>query len=154
MTRKYLWNHKLYIDSLFARSESFQGKEEPLAHWTRYLCVLVSGWLETSVCDIIGDYTQKRSSGYVSHYVSQQLDKFWDPSMDKILALTCDFSPEWMKMLEEATKGEIKAAINSIVSQRNLIAHGESSSISYEQLKKYYQKAIEGIQILESQCNK
>ena len=74
--------------------------------------------------------------------------------MGKILALTCDFSSEWMKTLEEATKGEIKAAINSIVSQRNHIAHGKSSSVSYEQLEKYYDKAIEGIQILENQCSK
>ena len=154
MTRKYLWNHKLYIDSLFEKGASFKGKEESLAHWTRYLCVLVSGWLEISVCEIYGDYAEKKSSGHVSHYVSKQLDKFWDPSMDKILALTCDFSPDWMKMLEGATKGEIKAAINSIVSQRNLIAHGESSSISFEQLKKYYDKAIEGIRIIESQCDK
>jgi hypothetical protein len=56
-------------------------------------------------------------------------------------------------MLQQYTDGEIKDAVDSIVANRHLIAHGESCNISFERLKKYYGSAVKAIELLESQCN-
>jgi hypothetical protein len=153
MTRKHFWEQKLYLDYLFELGAKFKENDELLAHWARYLCVLVSGWVQVSVYSIYNDYSQKRSSANVSIFVSKKLKHLQNPTMENILKLTCEFSPEWKKALEDATRGETKAAINSIVANRNLIAHGESSGVSYVPLKDWYEKAVRGIQIIEEQCN-
>jgi hypothetical protein len=73
--------------------------------------------------------------------------------MKNILALTCEFSSDWMETLKAATMGEIADAINGIVANRNLIAHGQSSDISYERVNDWFHKAAKGIQLIEEQCN-
>ena len=153
MTRRNLWYQKQYLDYLFSKSALLKENDELLAHWARYLCVLVSGWLEISVYEIYSDYAQKRSSENVSRYVSSRLRKFQNPKMNNILSLTSDFSMEWRDMLQQCTNGEIKDALDSIVANRHLIAHGESCNISYERLKEYYGRAVKAIELLENQCN-
>ena len=153
MTRRNLWYHKQYLDYLFGKSAILKDNDELLSHWARYLCVLVSGWLEMSVYEIYSEYVQKRSSENVSRYVSRRLRKFQNPKMNNILSLTSDFCSEWRDALQQCTDGEIKDAVDSIVANRHLIAHGESCNISYERLKEYYERAVRAIRILESQCN-
>ena len=153
MTPKHYWEHKQYLDYLFALGTKFKEGDELLAHYSRYLCVLVSGWLQVAIYAIYNEYVQKRSSGCVQTYVSKKLKRLYNPSMKNILTLTCEFSSDWMKRLEGVTVGEIADAINGIVANRNLIAHGQSSDISYERLKDWYEKAVNGIQLIEEQCN-
>jgi hypothetical protein len=153
MTHKHYWYQKQHLDFLFQKSASLKENDELLAHWSRYLCVLVSGWLQVAVYEIYSDYARKRASENVSSYVSKRLKKFQNPKMNNILSLTSDFSSDWKDALKGATHGEIKDAVDSIVKNRHQIAHGESCNISYERLKRYYEKAVIAIELLEKQCN-
>ncbi len=48
---------------------------------------------------------------------------------------------------------ELKDAIDSIVSLRNRIAHGESVGITYIRILEYYQRANRVIDFLINQCH-
>ena len=72
--------------------------------------------------------------------------------MDKILKLTRAFNPDWANKLETETQGEIKAAVDSIVANRHLIAHGIWVGISYIRMKEYYERAIKLVALIEKTC--
>jgi hypothetical protein len=151
MTRLY-WQRQKRLDSLFDKVGKIQGDEELVAHLAKYLCVLVSGYLETAVRDILSNYAQKKSHKYVASYVSKQLGRFKSPSMENIVTLVGFFSQDWKENLEESVEDELKDGINSIVANRHCIAHGIDVSITYGRISDYYKKALRVIAILEKQC--
>lgn len=95
--------------------------------------MLVSGFLETSLQILYYQYAKDKAAPFVANYVDAQLGRFQNPNMDRILALTRSFSPDWATGLRAATEGEIKDSIDSIVANRHKIAHGESVGIRFHE---------------------
>lgn len=142
------------LDHLFKQIGGFSEDIEMQAHWAQYICVLVSGFLEISVRSIYSEYAYTKAEHKVANFVENELKSFQNPKMEKILELTRSFSPEWEKFLREKTEGELKDAVDSIVANRNRIAHGEDVGITYHRIKGYYQDAIKVIELIDNQCNK
>ena len=61
------------LDDLFAKIEDVPDLELK-SHWARYLCILVSGYLETSVRAIYGEYSKNRANDNVANYVIADLN--------------------------------------------------------------------------------
>lgn len=139
------------LDALFEKVEDISDIELQ-SHWARYLCILVSGYLETSVRTIYGEYTSKRADKNVANYVSSKLGSFQSPKMGNILELTRAFSRQWAEELEIATEGELKESVDSIVANRHNIAHGRDVGVSYVTIREYYQNAVKVIELIEDQC--
>jgi hypothetical protein len=116
------------------------------------LCVLVSGFIECSVRAIYTQYAREKAIPYVANYVTHKLKGFTNPNMEDILSLAGMFNQEWRTCLEQDTEGELKAAIDSIVANRNLIAHGTDVGISFVTIKTYYQNAVKVVQLIENTC--
>lgn len=145
------YQHRL--DDLFKRMMVFSDDIELQSHWARYLCVLVCGFIEVSVRSIYGSYARDKAAPQVVNFVERELSGFQNPNMEKILQLAGSFSPEWRQALEKATNGELKDAIDSIVANRNNIAHGESVGITYARIHDYYGKATTVLDLIERQCS-
>ncbi len=145
--------HKQRLDHIFSQVSAFSSAPELESHWARYLCVLVSGFVETSIQTIFSEYAKKRSSREVASYVESRLKRFQNPSMQRIVDLIGEFNPVWRESFELATEGEPKDAINSIVANRNNIAHGESVGITYSRIQQYYENAIKVVDLIDDQCN-
>jgi hypothetical protein len=127
------------LDSLFNKSSFFASDAELLSHWSRYLCVLVSGYIEISIYEILTERVQNKSSPDIARFVTNSLENFQNPKMEKIKTLMLSFNPEWQKSIESHPQfSEMAAAVNSVVAQRNQIAHGESSSLTIHAMKDYY----------------
>jgi hypothetical protein len=141
--------YKQRLDNLFKQISAFSGNIELQSQWARYLCILVSGFLETSVCAIYGEFARKAASPYVANFVKCELDSFQNPKMGKILELTRAFNPLWADELETATEGELRDAVDSIVANRNQIAHGRDVGITYTRIKNYYEGAIKVVDLVE-----
>lgn len=141
------------LDSLFAKAGRVARDPELQSHWARYLCMLVSGFLETSIRAIFARYASERAHPQVASFVTAQLGFLQNPKMGKILELVGKFSPDWQKQLEAETSGEIKAAVNSIVTNRNKIAHGEDVSLGLVGLQRYYKSAKKLVRLIEQQCD-
>jgi hypothetical protein len=140
------------LDNLFEKVKDIEDFELK-AHWAKYLCILVSGYLETSVRAIYSEYTSKRADINVANYVGSRLERFQSPKMGNILELTRAFSRQWADELESATEGELKESVDSIVANRHNIAHGQDTGISYVTIHGYYQNAIKVVELLEKQCS-
>lgn len=139
------------LDNLFKKTAGIADLETQ-AHWARYLCILCSGFLEVAVREIYKQYALNGSNAYVANYVQGRLKGFQNPNMEKILQVTRSFNPQWEDNLKALVDGELKDAVDSIVSNRNRIAHGDDVGITYATIKTYYDKAVKVVEALEVQC--
>ena len=98
-----LFNKKQRLDHLFNKVGLINDDLELQAHWSRYLCVLVSGFIETSVQDIFYEYSKTKSDVFVANFIERSLERFYNPKMEKILNLTGKFNLEWENQLREST---------------------------------------------------
>lgn len=78
---------------------------------------------------------------------------FQNPNMQRIGELLRSFDRDWGDQIEVSATDEMKQAVNSIVDNRNRIAHGENVGISFAPLRRYYQNAVDVIELIEHICN-
>lgn len=142
---------KQRLDELFDAARRIPDAELQ-SHWSRYLCVLVSGFLENSVEMCLAEYSKQRSDVTVSNFVQAKLRDFQSPRMGTIIELFACFNPQWRAEIEQATQGQLSDSVNSIVGNRHKIAHGESVSLSMSSLAAYYKDAAAVIALLERTC--
>lgn len=140
------------IDDLLSRAE--KAKEISLsAHWAKYLCVLTCGYLEVAVATILHDYAKGASNPNVARFASSAIRKVMkSPRLDNLLDVVGSFDPAWKTSLEAFAAGEVKEAINSLVGQRQLIAHGNDSQLSLGRFKSYYTSAKRFVEELDETC--
>lgn len=127
---------------------------EMQGHWARYICVLSAGYVENSVRDIYGQYVHKNSySSPVIRYATKQLDGVQNPRPDKLVKIAASFDPSWGRDLETHLSQNFRSdAVNAIMSNRHLIAHGRSSNITVGQISLYLGKVVEIAEYMEAQC--
>ncbi|MCY3680154.1 MAG: HEPN domain-containing protein [Gemmatimonadetes bacterium] len=141
------------LDDLFSRVNEFSEDLELQSHWARYLCVRVSGFIETSIRSILSEYAREKSAPSVANYVESWLGSFQSPNMERILQLLGAFNSTWQDELKSLTESEPKDAIDGIKANRDLIAHGENVGITYTTIQRYYQNALMVVELIEDQCN-
>ncbi|MBI4970103.1 MAG: hypothetical protein HZC25_18465 [Rhodospirillales bacterium] len=136
------------LDAAFARAIASSSDLEVQSDYAKYLCVLVSGFLENAITELIVYYAQNRSAPEVSNFVEKQLDHWTNPNTEKIAQLFGQFSSDWFKVITSQLVDEKKDCINSLVSLRHKIAHGESVGTSLSQIKKYYKTVQDVVEFL------
>jgi hypothetical protein len=145
--------HKQRLDHLFEQTRLLSENFELQSHWAKYLCILVSGFLESSIRAIYIEYARTKAAPEVGNFVESRLRGFQNTNMERILQLANSFSPQWEAELRNMTKDELKDAVDSIVAIRNDLAHGGDTGITYARISDYYQKAIQVVELIEAQCN-
>ena len=153
MTHVEILRYQMRLDHLFTKFDQLTGDAEIMAHWSRYLCVLLSGYLENAIRIIFREYTRGKSAPNVYNYVEHKLNEFQNPKMGRIMDLTASFNTHWFRELEESTDNEMKDVINSIVNIRNQVVHGQDAGITPATLRNYYREAQKFVQQLERQCH-
>lgn len=148
---------KQQLDRLFGYISTYNSDPESnievKSHLAKYLCVIVCGFLETSVQEIFRSYCRNNSSTNVSNYVEKKLERFVNPNTEMMLQLAGLFSQQWRGNIETEITDELKDSVNSIRGNRISIVHGHRSvTITFERIKKYYEDAISVIEIIENEC--
>lgn len=131
------------LDATFKRIPPATVGSEVQSDYAKYLCVLVSGFLENAVVALSLDFIQKRSGPEITSYLERHLHHWTNPNTDRISKLLGSFSSIWRADLDAYLIDERKATINSLVALRHKIAHGESVSTSLSQVKDYYRIVLE-----------
>lgn len=134
------------LDATFARAPKPSDDPEVQADFAKYLCVLVSGYLESALCALLISYSLARSAPEVASFVQRQLGPWTNPKSEKIVDLFGSFSQEWRDELAGYLVDEKKDSINSLVALRHKIAHGESVGTSLAQIKAHYRAINEVIE--------
>ena len=81
------------------------------------------------------------------------LRKVQNPNAGKFVEVVSRFDRDWGVRLEDflaSDAGRRKGAIDSIMSNRHLIAHGKNSGITLRQVDGYVKSSIEALQFIES----
>lgn len=154
MFSRTLASQKQRLDWLFLEASRLPYDQTELqAHWARYLCVLVAGFLENALSDVYSRYAKASSNPYVSNYVEGVLNRVQNPKCAKFLETARSFNQTWEQGLVAFVGLEgRKEAIDAIMSNRHLIAHGKDSGITLVRVKEYFRKCIEVIEFIENQC--
>jgi hypothetical protein len=132
------------LKAVFGRARSLGDVDaEILSDYARYLCVLVSGFVETAIEELAIEHCRIRSSPTVHRYTSSQLARIQNLNATKLLQLISSFDKQMHDELSLFLDGPRKAALDSVLNLRNAIAHGESVSLSMGRIIDYFEKIDE-----------
>lgn len=121
----------------------------PLGH---YFCIAVAGFLENAHAEVFGQYVANKAHPRVGQYVCTMLRSVSNPKAEKFVISARRFDEDWGRRLDTFIREDSdrrKGAIDSIMSNRHLIAHGRSSSISIRQVKGYFETSLEVLAFIE-----
>lgn len=139
------------LDATFVRVSSVNDDPEVQSDFAKYLCVLVSGFLEYAVRELVQEHARQQSSPSVQRFVEASTHRFTNANTEKLRQLLGKFDSDWGASIESFLVDERKEAVDSVVALRNNIAHGRSVGVTYIRIKEYYeiiQKVVEEIEHL------
>ena len=113
---------------------------ETQSDFARYLCVLVSGFLERAVTELILEHSRRYGGPTLQRFVEANTRKFANANCKKLKDTLGTFSPDWRTKLDTILVDESKDAIDSVIGLRHLIAHGGSGGITYHRISEYYKR--------------
>lgn len=146
-------NQERKLDELLKNIDAVHD-DELKAHLSKYFCVRISGYLEIVLKCLVCKYSEGNSPKPVSNYLQNDLKNITNLSPDKIQKTLCKFSIEWYDNFESKVTEQQLQSLNSIISNRNSIAHGQQDNISYKVIVQYYNDLKEIVKILKDTIKK
>ena len=116
------------LNSLITRTnEACGGNLELRAEWARYLCVLAAGLLENAIKEFYVDFANRKAAKPLANYVSSTISPIRSPKSLRFVEIAGAFDVTWKDELQnyDVSTGGLDA-IDSIMLNRHLIAHGKS----------------------------
>jgi hypothetical protein len=142
-----------FIKDLIRKDSVLNADIEMQSHWAKYICVLISGFLENAIHLIYSEYVKKVSNEKVSQFSIRQIKKIQNPKANKVVEIAKSFDSDWGNKLEKYLDDDgRKEAIDTIMNNRHLIAHGKPSNITLAPLNEYFKKTIKACEFIENQC--
>jgi hypothetical protein len=137
------------IDYLLRKFRDPDFDDYTRAHMANYLCVLLSGLLETAIRERLSLHCESRATPAIANFVKNRLEGFRNPDPESIARLIGSFDRTIADKLDVMWADEIKDAIGSIVGNRHLIAHGRDTSLTLSRVSDWFQAVREFIIFLE-----
>ena len=137
------------LDSLFKEVAKFE-EDEIKSHLAKYLCIQASGYLENVIKELIEEYHDKTCKKETANFVIAKVNHFTSVNDDNLTEFLNLFNRQWVDSYKNSVTDKQIASLNSIISQRHLIAHGNGSrsNISFSTMVKYYQDLKEIVVLL------
>jgi len=143
------------LEYLLEKARGIEADFELQGHWGNYMCVLVAGFLENALKELYGDRARRCASPDVASFVLRTLERVQNPKAKRFEEVASAFSGEWGRALEAhlgEDGGRRRSALDSIMSNRHLIAHGKSTSVSVGRIREYLGPSVEVLNFIEAQC--
>ena len=143
---------KRRLSATFGRADQLSSLPDPSpleADYARHLCVLISGYVERSLAEIILAYATGKTPAPLHSYLESSLRRLTNVDKERLLAVVGSLDAGWRAELDAFVIDERLAALNSIVGLKNDIAHGGGASVSLDQVKKYWAAIQEVIDKVE-----
>ena len=152
MNSKYVKAKLDFLDSLFHDFETLAMDDYLRSHLAKYLTVLISGIYEDAIKNFIIELAQRRDiSKELKEYILNQVDlSFKNPNSENVFKFLKKFSAEWAENFKIKTTQTQREALDAVVSNKNLIAHGDSSEITFADIEQHYQNSKEVLNYLDN----
>lgn len=144
------------LKQLIDRTDMATADIELQGHWGKYLCVVAAGFVENGLQTIYSGFAREAASSQVALYVSSRLGRVTNPNAERFAQVAGSFSANWREELEEyleSENGSRKNALDSLMANRNKIAHGENSGISVARVRDFLDRCVEVLEFIEDQCD-
>src|SRR4051812_16438465 len=109
---------KRKLNLTFKRIDNLEDLELK-ADFARYLCILVAGYVENAVYELVLAYCRRTASPAVRSYVQVQLERLTNVNSERLLQLIGSFDQRWRDDLEAFILEERSAALNSLIALRH-----------------------------------
>jgi hypothetical protein len=129
------------LDATFKRGSELSihvSDLETQSDFARYLCVLVAGFLEKAIAELVLEHSRKTGAPTLQSFVEANTKRFTNANSQKIADLLGSFSPDWRLKMKSILTDEFKDAVDSVIGLRHLIAHGGSAGVTYGRMNEYY----------------
>jgi len=141
------------LDETFNRASLMKDPDpELLADFARYLCVLVSGFLEQSVIEILLEHTRGQASPSIQRFAGTKLQRFSTANAHNVKELIGSFDPAWYGDLDAYLVAEHKDALDSVVNIRHAVAHGRFVGVTLAAARRYYERVKEVVNHISNLC--
>jgi len=140
------------LDITFRRCGGVGADLELQSDLARYLCVLVSGYLEKAVAELVLEHARRTGAPTLQRFVDQRTKHFTNANSTKLEDLLGSFDPDWRKELEAFVVDDLKDAVDSVVDLRNKIAHGESVGVTFQRIADYYLRVQKVVNHIANLC--
>jgi len=131
-----------------------QKDDEIKSHLARYFCIKISGYLENVIKRLINIYCDGSSPQPIRNYIETEIKNITNLSEEKLLKFLGKFSADWEDKVSRRLSDSHRSSLNSIISNRNNIAHGQTDSISPKIIEGYYIDIKEIVEILKAVIKK
>jgi hypothetical protein len=110
------------------------GMELVRAELCKYCCVLASAAVDLCIEDCILEYGERANDHRIGLFIKKQINRARNPTINTLCIMLESFDPAWRNGLETYATEPIRSDIGSIVHNRNEIAHGRNSTITFGRL--------------------
>lgn len=118
--------------------------EEVRSDLSRYLCVLISGWFENSLAELLLEFSRRNAAVPVQNYLTFSLERLTNVNKERLLQTLGAFDQRWREEFDQYIVDKREAALSTIIALRNDVAHGGGATVSYARVVGYY-RSIEEI---------
>lgn len=130
----------------------FEEDDEFKSHIAKYLCIMCSGFVEKALENTLYNYYRnKTDNDDLKKYISENLRRVNNPKKERIVSTVKSFSTEFSEMIHNYIDNERKMALETLMINRNKIAHGESSDITISQIESNFNKIVEIFKYIETE---
>lgn len=125
-----------HLESVFTLIDGSDLSTEARAHYARYLCILLAGFAEQALKDLVAEHARRQSAPTVHRFVEGRMGKLWGINQVKLRETLDAFDQQWWADLEAKLPQEIDA-LNSVGKLRDSISHGGDSGVGMTQVQQY-----------------
>jgi len=139
------------IEQLFVladRCDDYEARAELAC----FAAVLTSGLIEATCRRLLLSYTANRAHGSVLRFVESRLHMFQNAKTTKIQKLFGAFDTAFADRIKETLTKEEEAAIDSVVNNKNALAHGADSGLGLDTMRAYYRAVVTALDKLSAIC--
>lgn len=117
--------------------------------------IKASACIEQTIKVIIADQIEEGANAYAKSYLKKMIrNKTLNPKYDAVINLIGNISEAWKsevksKISNHKDSFKLRASLDSIVTNRNKIAHGANSSASINDVKLWYIDSIKIVNIID-----
>lgn len=138
------------LDSIIADADKISKDDDELrSHMAKYICIRVSGLMETFFKRQLANYLQGSTPKPVENFVNSRFKAFTSVNCKKISDTLGLFSEDWVIVFERDMTEAMRTSLDSIVANRHNLAHGKDQGITLKQVKDYYANVKDVIRLLE-----
>lgn len=143
-----------YSARLTALAQKTPGEPDEQADWAKYLSVLVSGYLEQALKEILLDFAGRQNAARLQNYITGTWPESRNMKPANIKEILNHFDQSWASKFDEwiAARDQYKSEISSLITSRNDIAHGKeanTTNVTLRSTRNRLRIALELVEFLE-----